>query len=82
MQAPALERVAAARGAAVAVVEVDAPSEPELAQRYAVLTVPTTVVLDGTGRAHAVNYGYAGTQRLLEQVDGVLAAGAAVGSRS
>jgi len=37
-----------------------------------VLTLPTTVVLDAAGRAHAVNYGFANTQRLLEQVDEVL----------
>ncbi len=46
---------------------------PELTERYRVLTVPTTVVLDASGRAHAVNYGFANTQRLLEQVDTVLA---------
>jgi hypothetical protein len=33
--------------------------------------VPTTVVLDATGRARAVNYGFTNTQRLLEQVDEV-----------
>jgi hypothetical protein len=32
-----------------------APSR--LSARYRVLTVPTTVVLDGGGKAHAVNYG-------------------------
>jgi hypothetical protein len=60
-----------ARGPAVALVEVDAPSSPELTQHYQVLTVPTTVVLDATGRARAVNYGFTNTQRLLEQVDEV-----------
>ena len=59
------------RGASVTVVEVDASSSPELTQRYQVLTVPTTVVLDITGHAHAVNYGFSHTQRLLEQVDEV-----------
>ncbi len=72
LQAPALQRVLEARGATVAVMEVDAPSSPELVQHYQVLTVPTTVVLDATGHAHAVNYGFANTQRLLEQVDAVL----------
>jgi thioredoxin-like negative regulator of GroEL len=73
LQTPALQRLLAARGPAVAVVEVDASASPELTHRYQVLTVPTTVVLDATGRAHAVNYGFAPTQRLLEQVDAVLA---------
>ena len=72
LQAPALKRVLDQRGTDVAVVDVDAPAEPELAQHYQVLTVPTTVVLDATGRARAVNYGFANTVKLLEQVDEVL----------
>jgi hypothetical protein len=74
MQTPALQRVTDARKYQVSVEEIDAPGSPELTQRYQVLTVPTTVVLDATGHVHAVNYGFANTQRLLEQVDGVLSA--------
>ena len=74
LQAPALKRLLDARGDEVAVVDVDAPNAPELTQRYQVLTVPTTVVLDAAGHVHAVNYGFANTQHLLEQVDGVLSA--------
>ena len=73
LQMPALQRVLRARGNDVSVLEIDAPSSPELTQRYRVLTLPTTVVLDDTGRAHAVNYGFANTERLLEQVDEALA---------
>lgn len=73
MQAPALARVREARGDRVEVTEIDAPSAPDLTKRYNVLTVPSTVVLDSVGRAHAVNYGFANTQRLLDQVDGALA---------
>lgn len=72
MQTPALQRVTEARKYLVSVEEIDAPGSPELTRRYQVLTVPTTVVLDATGRVHAVNYGFANTQRLIEQVDGVL----------
>ncbi len=72
LQTPALQRVMEARGGDVSVLEVDAPNSPALTQRYRVLTLPTTVVLDAAGRAHAVNYGFANTQRLLEQVDEVL----------
>jgi hypothetical protein len=74
LQTPALQRVTEARKYQVSVEEIDAPGSPDLTQRYQVLTVPTTVVLDATGRVHAVNYGFANTQRLLEQVDGVLSA--------
>ena len=74
MQTPALQRVTGARKYQVSVEEIDAPASPELTQRYQVLTLPTTVVLDASGRVHAVNYGFANTQRLLEQVDEVLSA--------
>ena len=74
LQTPALQRVTEARKYQVSVEEIDAPGSPELTQRYQVLTVPTTVVLDAAGHVHAVNYGFANTQRLLEQVDGVLSA--------
>lgn len=73
LQIPALQRVLEARGTKVSVAEVDAPNSPELTQRYRVLTLPSTVVMDAQGHAHAVNYGFANTQRLLEQVDEVLA---------
>ena len=73
MQIPALQRVLNARGSKVSVAEVDAPNSPDLTQRYRILTLPSTVIMDASGRAHAVNYGFANTQRLLDQVDEVLA---------
>ncbi len=73
LQAPALQRVLEACGDSVSVMEIDAPGTPELTQRYRVLTLPTTVVLDANGNARAVNYGFAPTQRLLEQVQAILA---------
>jgi hypothetical protein len=74
MQAPALLRVREARPDVVAIAEIDALSHPDLTARYGVLTLPTTVVLDATGRARAVNYGFANTQKLLEQVDDAVGA--------
>ena len=71
LQTPALQRVIEARND-VSIIEVDAPNSPELTARYHILTVPTTVVLDATGKAHAINYGFANTKRLLEQIDNVL----------
>ena len=73
MQIPALQRVLDARGSKVYVAEVDAPNSPDLTQRYRIMTLPSTVIMDASGRAHAVNYGFANTQRLLDQVDEVLA---------
>jgi len=74
LQTPALRRVQAIHGANVTVVHIDAPTTPELVRQYHVLTVPTTVILDASGHAQAVNYGFANTQRLLEQVDAALEA--------
>lgn len=73
LQKPALQRIVEQRGETVAILDIDAPGEQELTQRYQVLTVPTTVILDATGKAHAINYGFASTQRLLTQVDAALA---------
>jgi hypothetical protein len=73
LQAPVLKRVLEARGETVTIVDVDATTEHRLVQTYHVLTVPSTVVLDAIGNTHAVNYGFANTQRLLKQVDEVLA---------
>ncbi len=73
MQAPALKRVLENRSDTVAVLTVDATTEPELTKHYQVLTVPTTVLLDATGKAHAINYGFANTQQLLAQIDEILA---------
>lgn len=73
LQRPALNRLLDARQGQVTVVEIDAASSPDLTQRYAVLTVPTTVVLDETGQARAINYGFAPLAKLLTQVDEALA---------
>jgi hypothetical protein len=73
MQIPALQRVLDARGSKVSVAEIDAPNSPDLTQRYRILTLPSTVIMDAAGRTHAVNYGFANTQRLLDQVDEILA---------
>jgi len=72
-QTPALRRVAELREDIITIVEIDAPSSPDMTERYQVLTVPTTVILDETGKAHAINYGFANAQKLLGQVDEVVA---------
>jgi thioredoxin-like negative regulator of GroEL len=72
LQRPALEAISAQKGDLVDVTWIDAPSSPELTQRYHVLTVPTTVVLDSNNAVQAINYGFAPTNRLLEQINGIL----------
>src|SRR5215467_4105020 len=67
LQRPALEEISATHKDAVAISWIDAPTSPELTERFHVLTLPTTVVLDTQNHVHAVNYGFAPTYRLLEQ---------------
>ncbi|GCE18719.1 thioredoxin family protein [Dictyobacter kobayashii] len=73
LQAPVLRRVVEAKGNVVSVMNVDVASSPELAERYHVLTVPTTVLLDANGKTYAVNYGFTNAQSLIKQVDEILA---------
>lgn len=73
LQQPVLRQLQKLRGEEIDVVEIDAPSSPELTSRYRILTVPSTVVLDSVGEARAVNYGFANVQKLRAQVDALLA---------
>jgi thioredoxin-like negative regulator of GroEL len=67
-QRPALERLAPELDGRVEVREVDVAENPTLAQRFKVMSLPTTVVLDGEGRARAVNAGFAPAQVLQRQL--------------
>jgi thioredoxin-like negative regulator of GroEL len=67
-QRPALERLGTQLTGRVAVREVDVAAEPTLAQRFRVMSLPTTVVLDGDGRARAVNAGFAPAPLLQKQL--------------
>ncbi|HLQ62519.1 MAG TPA: thioredoxin family protein [Candidatus Acidoferrales bacterium] len=60
----------ALRSLGVKVVKVDAVGEPELARRYRVYTLPTTVVMAADGRPLHVNYGFANAGKLRRQLAG------------
>lgn len=47
---------------------VDASERPDLAHAFGVLTAPTTIVFDRAGYVLAANNGFAGRDRLLEQL--------------
>lgn len=63
-QEPAFRKL----GAGVDVRRIDALAEPELARRFDVITVPTTVVVAADGSPAHVNYGFASAQRLEKQL--------------
>ena len=62
-QEPALARLAGVR-----IDKVDAIAEREIADRFHVYTLPTTVVMSAEGRALNVNYGYAPAPKLERQL--------------
>jgi thiol-disulfide isomerase/thioredoxin len=64
-QEPALAKLSGVR-----IDKVDAIEERELADRFHVYTLPTTVVMSPEGRSLHVNYGYAPATKLERQLAG------------
>jgi thiol-disulfide isomerase/thioredoxin len=62
-QEPALAKLSGVR-----IDKVDAIAERELADRFRVYTLPTTVVMSAEGRSLNVNYGYAPATKLERQL--------------
>ena len=62
-QEPALSKLDGVR-----IDKIDAIAERELADRFHVYTLPTTVVMSPEGRSLHVNYGYAAANKLERQL--------------
>lgn len=67
-QSPALDRLAVEVGGEVQIVRVDASKQVEDAERWGVLTVPTTFVIGAGGKTNAINYGFAPIEQLKTQL--------------
>jgi thiol-disulfide isomerase/thioredoxin len=67
-QRPALQRLQQLLGDCLKVIEIDASTQPELAARWGVLSVPTTFILDAQGAPQHVNHGPTGVEKLLKQI--------------
>lgn len=65
-QKPTLNRLA--NEASVHVVSIDAVADRGLADRFGVLTVPTTIVMTPGGEVRAVNHGFAPLPKLRAQI--------------
>jgi thiol-disulfide isomerase/thioredoxin len=59
-------------GDRLAVQEIDAESDGDLAARYGIFTLPTTLVTDGGGQVKHINYGLAAATTLARQLESVL----------
>lgn len=68
IQRPALDQIKSLLGEKLQVIEIDASERPDLAQRWGVMSVPTTFLLDSRGEARYVNNGVARVEKLMEQV--------------
>lgn len=68
-QSPILASLHETLGDCVSFQEYDAVAHPDLARRYRVLTVPTTVVVTPHGEVVAVNYGVTQAEKLQRQLE-------------
>lgn len=71
VQRPALARLVEQHGDALQVIEIDASQQPELANYWGVLSVPTTFIIDSRGRPRRVNHGIANAEKLGRQIEEV-----------
>ena len=67
-QLPALEQLQARLQDRVHIAHVSAPEHPALASHFGILTVPATIILDGTGKPQHINLRYTSADRLESQV--------------
>lgn len=68
IQRPAIERLQRELGDGLQVVEIDAAAQPEQADLWGVLSVPTTILLDPAGRPRHINHGVAPAEKLRRQI--------------
>ncbi len=69
VQRPALQRLQESLGDRLQIVEVNARERPDLANRWGVLSVPTTFIIDEQGQLRYVNHGVARDEKLLQQLE-------------
>jgi thiol-disulfide isomerase/thioredoxin len=67
-QTPIVEKIRARLGQSIAIQTYDVSTHPDIADRYRVLTLPTTVVLDKQGGVKAINYGVTAQGKLEAQL--------------
>ncbi|KAA3660041.1 MAG: thioredoxin [Chloroflexi bacterium] len=56
----------------LAIQKIDTDTEPETAQRYGVMSLPTTILVDHNGSVQDINYGLTNAHKLNKQVERVV----------
>jgi thioredoxin 1 len=69
VQRPAIQSIKERLGDKLQIIEIDATVQPDIANHWGVISVPTTFLIDGSGRPRHVNHGVATADRLLKQVE-------------
>ena len=72
MQKPVMEQLAHYFGDRLNIVEIDTTRKPEIAKRWGVQSLPTTIIIDQTGRARSINHGVAALKTLERQITSTL----------
>jgi thioredoxin-like negative regulator of GroEL len=67
-QRPALRSLAATLDPGIEIRQIDIAVEPELARRYRVMSLPTTIVLDAAGQVTDINVGFTTGEVLRRQL--------------
>jgi len=67
-QRPALRSLAATIDPGIEIREIDIAVEPEMARRYRVMSLPTTIVLGAEGQVTDINVGFASGEVLRRQL--------------
>lgn len=70
-QRPALHRLLDELGDQIQVIEVNAIEQTDAADRWGVLSVPTTFILDKAGRPRQINHGVTSAEKLKHQLEGL-----------
>ena len=68
VQRPAIQNLQERMGDQLQIVEIDATAQPELADEWGVLSVPTTFIIDAKGTPRHVNHGVATLEKLWQQI--------------
>jgi thiol-disulfide isomerase/thioredoxin len=71
IQRPALSELQERLSDSIQVIEVDVAVQPELANSWGVLSVPTTFIIDARGRPRRVNHGVSSADKLQKQIEEV-----------
>jgi len=68
-QMPIVNRLMDEWGDRISLRVIDVTEQPDMATRFGVWSLPTTIVLDGSGHVEAINQGIAGAVKLREQFE-------------